>query len=65
MTGAMFAYAICFACGDVFGFNPDLVVCLNRRPICEACVRQLNELRAEQHEPSVWVHPDAYRVVEH
>jgi hypothetical protein len=70
--GLMFAFAPCFGCGTVFGFNPDLVPSIPiddagqvaadgvRQPVCAACVEAANPLRVANGLPPIVTLPGAY-----
>lgn len=62
-----FAMADCFCCGRFFAFNPDRVPSwspsgerADRRPICNACMIKINDLRRDRGLPPFDVDRLAY-----
>lgn len=47
----VFCHGLCYGCGRVMSFNPNLVpsIAINevRRPICQDCVTRVNPLRIQ------------------
>lgn len=73
MSGMIFCYGPCYGCGQVFGFNPDLVPSIRidadtgevaptgvRQPVCGMCVARANPARAANGVPPIVVAPGAY-----
>jgi len=67
MSGT-FALGPCWACGNLFAFNPELVPSIVvdevRQPLCLDCVGRANALRREQGQPVIVPLPGAYGVAE-
>lgn len=67
--GYVMAWAPCYGCGQVFGFNPLRVPSLTppggttREPICEHCVERANRMRRVNGVPVIVPAPDAYAPV--
>jgi len=64
MTGYLIATGPCFACGNLFSFNPDRVPSIvfegERRQLRRACVEIANPLREEQGLTPIVIYPDSY-----
>lgn len=52
--------APCYCCGKAFAFNPDKVLSLGNEPICQKCVKMINEHRVKLGFDPVVVPDDAY-----
>jgi hypothetical protein len=54
----------CWSCGQLFSYNADWVPSIRidgkRQPVCEGCMRIVNEGRRQAGLEPHFVHPDAY-----
>lgn len=66
--GYLMAYGPCFACGALFGFNPErvpsIIVDGEREPICRSCIELANPMRRERGLPEWVIHADSYAPIE-
>ena len=60
MTGYATLHASCFACHRPFSCNPRKVPSYKGEPICESCIRRVNENRKRNGLPLWPVADDAY-----
>lgn len=64
MTGHLYAFGPCYVCRAVFGFSPTLVPSVvvdgDRKPICRACVEQVNPEREAKGLAPITPLPGAY-----
>lgn len=69
MTGAYFSFTACHRCGEIFGFNPDLVPAITQNgasyPICRDCAKILNALRVKMGQTPLAISSLAYEPTEH
>ena len=63
--GYMLAMGFCYACKNLFSFNPDSVPSIlidgEREPLCMPCINKINARRAEKGHPPFIPLPDAYK----
>lgn len=62
--GHLYLVAPCFACGEVFASNPDLVPSYQNQPICAACVEAVNPQRVANGLDPIVIRPGAYEPTE-
>ena len=64
MSGYVFCLGVCYACKQVFTFNPLYVPSLTiegaREPLCRSCIERANVIRKNKGMPSLEIHPQAY-----
>jgi hypothetical protein len=69
-VGYMTAIGPCISCGRIFSFNPDLVpsstaITGQREPVCEGCMKIINEKRKAMGLEPFEILPGAYDAAEH
>jgi NAD-dependent SIR2 family protein deacetylase len=64
MSGGIIGTASCYACHELFTFNPERVPSFDGHPICEACMTIVNRERVEHGKPPHAILPGAYEVTE-
>jgi len=67
MSGFVMCMGPCLVCKNLFSFNPHRVpsyrVKGEREPICESCMKRINEQRQERGQDPFPINPDAYEAL--